>query len=49
MRDEGLLVARLFLGIPFIVWGAWKLRGGEAGPVPAFRRSGCRTLPSLPI
>ncbi|QNP42127.1 DoxX family protein [Lysobacter terrestris] len=34
MHDEALLVARLFLGIPFIVWGALKLRGGEAKLVP---------------
>ncbi|GAA5233727.1 DoxX family protein [Verticiella sediminum] len=30
MNDEALLVARLFLGIPFILWGVMKLRGGEA-------------------
>lgn len=34
MHEEALLVARLFLGIPFILWGAMKLRGGEAKLVP---------------
>lgn len=34
MNDTALLVARLFLGIPFIVWGVIKLRGGEAKLVP---------------
>ena len=34
MHDEALLVARLFLGIPFILWGSMKLRGGEAKLVP---------------
>lgn len=34
MNDEGLLVARLFLGVPFIIWGIMKLRGGEAKLVP---------------
>lgn len=32
--DTGLLVARLFLGLPFIVWGYQKLRGGEARIAP---------------
>ncbi|WP_017999968.1 DoxX family protein [Paracoccus sp. N5] len=32
--DTGLLVARLFLGLPFIVWGYQKLRGGEAKIAP---------------
>lgn len=30
MNSEALLVARLFLGVPFIVWGVLKLRGEEA-------------------
>ncbi|MDY1449076.1 DoxX family protein [Pseudomonas aeruginosa] len=30
MNDEAVLIARLFLGIPFILWGVMKLRGGEA-------------------
>ncbi|WP_386067073.1 DoxX family protein [Tahibacter sp. UC22_41] len=34
MHDEALLVARLFLGVPFVIWGAMKLRGGEAKLVP---------------
>ena len=34
MFDEAIFVARLFLGIPFILWGIGKLRGGEAKLVP---------------
>ena len=34
MHEEALLVARLFLGVPFVIWGAMKLRGGEAKLVP---------------
>lgn len=34
MNDEAMLVARLFLGAPFVVWGIMKLRGGEARLVP---------------
>ncbi|MBP7003196.1 DoxX family protein [Amaricoccus sp.] len=40
MHDTGLLIARLFLGIPFIVWGTLKLRGGEAKLVPGLRALG---------
>lgn len=40
MHNEGLFIARLFLGIPFIVWGALKLRGGEAKLVPGLRALG---------
>lgn len=40
MHDEGLLIARLFLGIPFIVWGILKLRGGEAKLVPGLQALG---------
>lgn len=40
MHDEALLVARLFLGVPFIVWGAMKLRGGEARLVPGLAALG---------
>lgn len=40
MHNEGLLIARLFLGIPFIVWGVLKLRGGEAKLVPGLRALG---------
>lgn len=37
MSNESLLIARLFLGLPFIVWGIMKLRGGEAKLVPVLR------------
>ncbi len=40
MQDEGLLIARLFLGIPFVVWGILKLRGGEAKLVPGLQALG---------
>jgi len=40
MYNEGLLVARFFLGIPFIVWGVMKLRGGEARLVPGLQALG---------
>ncbi|NEI73990.1 DoxX family membrane protein [Rhizobium lusitanum] len=40
MYNEGLLIARLFLGVPFIVWGILKLRGGEAKLVPGLRALG---------
>lgn len=29
-----LLLARLFLGVPFLIWGTMKLRGGDARLVP---------------
>ena len=38
--DTGLLLARLFLGVPFIVWGIMKLRGGEAALVPMLKALG---------
>ena len=34
MHEEALLAARLFLGVPFMIWGVMKLRGGEAKLVP---------------
>lgn len=34
MQDMAILIARLFLGVPFIIWGTMKLRGGEAKLVP---------------
>ena len=34
MHDFGLLIARLLLGVPFVIWGFLKLRGGEAKLVP---------------
>ncbi len=40
MHNESLLIARLFLGIPFIVWGVLKLRGGEAKLVPGLQALG---------
>lgn len=40
MHNEGLFVARLFLGVPFLVWGALKLRGGEAKLVPGLQALG---------
>jgi putative oxidoreductase len=40
MHNEGLLIARLFLGVPFVVWGTSKLRGGEARLVPGLRALG---------
>ncbi|MDU4209948.1 MAG: DoxX family protein [Finegoldia magna] len=40
MNDEALLVARLFLGIPFVVWGGMKLAGGEAKLVPGLTALG---------
>ena len=38
--DEALLIARLFLGVPFIIWGYMKLRGGEVKLLPALRAIG---------
>ena len=40
MNHESLIVARLFLGVPFIIWGITKLRGGEAKLVPVLRGLG---------
>ena len=40
MHDIGLLIARLFLGVTFVVWGVMKLRGGEAKLVPGLRALG---------
>jgi Predicted membrane protein len=34
MSDLALLLGRLCLGVPFIIWGVMKLRGGEARLVP---------------
>ncbi|QIG48000.1 DoxX family protein [Nordella sp. HKS 07] len=31
MNNEGLLLARLLLGVPFVIWGALKLAGGAVG------------------
>ncbi|MFS8048067.1 DoxX family protein [Rhizobium sp. BR 314] len=40
MHKEGLFIARLLLGVPFIVWGALKLRGDEAKLVPGLQALG---------
>lgn len=40
MTDEALCAARLFLGVPFIAWGAMKLAGGEAKLVPGLAALG---------
>ena len=40
MNDMALLIARLFLGVPFIVWGVMKLRGGEAQIAPVIASLG---------
>ena len=40
MNDRGLFLARLFLGIPFILWGAMKLMGGAAALVPGLAAIG---------
>lgn len=40
MEDFALFIARLFLGVPFIIWGVGKLRGGEAKLVPGLRALG---------
>ncbi len=40
MNDEAMLVARLFLGIPFALWGVMKLRGGDAKLVPVLAKMG---------
>lgn len=40
MHDTALLIARLFLGGAFIVWGFMKLRGGEAKLVPVLAGMG---------
>lgn len=36
--DTGLFIVRLFLGVPFIVWGIGKLRGGDAKIAPLIAR-----------
>lgn len=40
MHDEGLFIARLFLGVPFVAWGTLRLRGGEAKLVPGLQALG---------
>lgn len=40
MTDEALLIVRLFLGVPFIVWGSMKLAGGEVKLVPGLTALG---------
>lgn len=31
MNDKGLLLARVLLGVPFVIWGVLKLAGGAVG------------------
>lgn len=40
IHNEGLFIVRLFLGVPFIVWGILKLRGSEAKLVSGLRALG---------
>ncbi len=40
MFNEGMLAARLIMGVPFIIWGYLKLRGGEAKLVPVLAAMG---------
>ena len=40
MNAIALLVARLFLGVPFIIWGVMKLHWGEAKLVPVLAGMG---------
>ncbi len=40
MFDEAILAARLIMGVPFIIWGIMKLRGGEAALVPVLSAMG---------
>lgn len=40
MEDFALFIARLFLGVPFIIWGFLKLRGGEVKLIPGLRALG---------
>ena len=40
MHDVFLVLARLLLGVPFILWGLMKLRGGEAKLVPVLAGMG---------
>ncbi|MFD1796053.1 DoxX family protein [Paracoccus aurantiacus] len=38
MHETIILVSRLLLGVPFVIWGIMKLRGGEAKLVPVLKR-----------
>ena len=38
--DLGLFIVRLFLGVPFIIWGIGKLRGGDAKIAPMIAQMG---------
>ena len=40
MDDFALFIARLLLGVPFVIWGILKLRGGEAELVPVLKSIG---------
>ena len=39
-HDVAILLARLLLGVPFVIWGIMKLRGGEAKLVPVLAGMG---------
>lgn len=38
--NEGLLIGRLLMGLPFIWWGIGKIRGGEAHLIPVLTAMG---------
>lgn len=40
MHNEAVLIVRLLLGVPFIIWGIMKLRGGEVKLLPALKAIG---------
>ncbi|RFC67030.1 DoxX family protein [Mesorhizobium denitrificans] len=40
MSDEFILLARAIMGAPFVIWGAMKLRGGDAALVPVLSALG---------
>ena len=40
MFEEAILAARLIMGVPFVLWGTMKLRGGEAKLVPVLSALG---------
>ncbi len=47
MPNETLLLARLIMGIPFVIWGIMKLRGGEAKLVPVLAAMGLHDAKAL--
>ncbi len=40
MSNEVVLLSRLIMGVPFVIWGTMKLRGGEAKMVPVLSALG---------